>query len=1345
MRCLLVSYAEIGIVSTDHVVAFGRGLASLGWDVHIAALVLRARSTDFAFYTCAENGGLAPVDPGAERASFDIVHVWTPRGAIWDFIGRFHRLIGHALILHLEDDEDEVLKLVSRGRIRPDDAFDPESLQRLGLQNLSHPLLTRCLMACADGVTILSPELSGLVLPQTPCLQLTPPLDKFWFKQPARLQPDEREAVVVYAGGVHPAVADDFLELCKAVGLLAKKGRAVRLVRYGPPAQPTSLLRKGARLAGFLQDAGNFPQAALAPLLANASVLVQPGGPTLFNRRRFPAKIAPYLASGTPVVMPACYDWVGVRNGIQAVLFGGGGAAVIARAIETVLDAPDRGREMGEQAATFARGTFDSARCCKPLDAYYRSVLARPRAVPWQSIRGPRVGLPLWLAANPRRADRAFQGALTRFAAGESRRDPAAKADAARSRAETAPLVSVVVPNFNHRRFLQERLESIFAQTYPNLEIIFLDDGSTDGSLDYVRSLRSRFPLRILANETNSGSIFRQWQRGVNEAQGEFVWIAESDDRCRPELIERLMAVALRNPAIGLAYAQSLIIDESGRTIESLLDYTDEIDRQRWRQDFVNPGRDEAASYLVIRNTIPNASACLFRKSALLEAGLESIPLRVCGDWMAYARICERHDIAFVSETLNSYRRHGATARGMASLDGGIIAEMYAVQRFIMERFDVSPAAHEAACRTTYRELLHVVKRDPASRSFVDDSGLFDTACRLDPHLRERMAGPPSEKAPVMEVHLTDGVRPVQVHPRPYDTWRWTGVTVASCRGSASLVPITGTGLVALRRIRAREAATGNILWSAETAEDYRRIGVDGDAHRVGSRDTLEMFAWGRGAMLHLPIPGHVTAGESYELELEIRLAALPSYEPPDWPDRTLFTKKALFVVPHLELGGADRFNLDLIAQLTGRLDWEITVVTTRRSWDPWLREFRDLTSDVFMLHRFLAFEAYPAFIEYLIESRQPDVVYLSHSELGYRLLPWLKDAFPPLPVVDLVHVVMDDWKEGGFPRLSCRARPWLARTVATSQAVRRWLADNGADAETLEQVYTGIDAAHWTRSAELVETARERWRIPADQPVIVYAARFAPQKQPRLLPQIVESLEARGRSFVLLIVGEGPDRQWLEEHLCRGQAHSARMLGPVGPEAMRLVMSAADLLMLPSLSEGIALVLFEALSMGVVPVSTEVGGQRELVTPDCGVLLPADERLAGAMVESIDALLRDGPLRDRLSAVGRKRVREHFQLDQTGEQMNAIFRGAVRSGEAPLKARTSPANVGAVAGDLAELKAEDLGADAWNQRLREGGWLPRLVSFSAGLLRRSPLGRPFRKFELRYGTRVGRWLVRRR
>jgi glycosyltransferase involved in cell wall biosynthesis len=453
---------------------------------------------------------------------------------------------------------------------------------------------------------------------------------------------------------------------------------------------------------------------------------------------------------------------------------------------------------------------------------------------------------------------------------------------------------------------------------------------------------------------------------------------------------------------------------------------------------------------------------------------------------------------------------------------------------------------------------------------------------------------------------------------------------------------------------------------------------------------------------------------------------------------------RALLIVPHLELGGADSVNLDLLAQLTQRFDWETTVVTTRHSEDPWRQKFYDLTSDVFMLHRFLPFSAYPAFLSYLIESRQPDVVCLNHSELGYRLLPWLKEAFPTLPIIDLVHIVMDDWKDGGFPRLSCQSRPWLTRTVATSQALRRWLIVNGANGEAVDSLYTGIDAAHWTRSAELTETARERWKIPADRPAILYAARFAAQKQPRLLPEIVRELEARGRRFILLLVGDGPERTWLEEHLCKRHARSVRMLGPIDLDEMRLVMSASDLLLLPSREEGIALVLFEAMSMGAVPVATDVGGQRELVTPDCGVLLPFDERLGAAMVEALDALLKDESLRRRLAGAGRKRIEDHFRLDQTGEQLNAIFRGVMREQAAPLKARASPVDIGEIAGELAELQADNLAPETWEKQLREGRWLPVLASRIAELLRKSPLRLWFRRFEIRYGTRMGRWITRR-
>lgn len=451
---------------------------------------------------------------------------------------------------------------------------------------------------------------------------------------------------------------------------------------------------------------------------------------------------------------------------------------------------------------------------------------------------------------------------------------------------------------------------------------------------------------------------------------------------------------------------------------------------------------------------------------------------------------------------------------------------------------------------------------------------------------------------------------------------------------------------------------------------------------------------------------------------------------------------RALLLVPNLDLGGVDSFNLDWLAQLSRRFDWELTVVTTRYSEDPWQDRFYGLTSDVFMLHRFLPFDAYPAFLAYLIESRQPDIVCLTHSELGYRLLPWLKEAFPALPIVDLVHIVMGDWKDGGFPRYSCRSRPWLTRTVATSRAVQKWLISNGANGDAVDLVYTGIDAALWTRAAELTEDARERWKLPRDRQVILYAARFAAQKQPRRLPDIVAKLEARGRKFTLLLVGDGPERPWIEEHLCRGHPRTVRMIGPVDLDEMRLVMSASDLLMLPSQSEGIAIVLFEAMSMGVVPVATDVGGQGELLTGDCGMLLPFDERLNDAMAEALDALLTDEPLRRRLATAGRKRVEEQFRLEQMGAQMNALFRGVMRRGDAPLKARAMPSDMEGIAAELAKLQANDLEVDAWERQSREGRKLLRLVSLLAGWLRRSPLRFWFRRLEIRHGTRMGRWIV---
>ena len=103
------------------------------------------------------------------------------------------------------------------------------------------------------------------------------------------------------------------------------------------------------------------------------------------------------------------------------------------------------------------------------------------------------------------------------------------------------PVVSVIVPNYNHAQFLPSRLDSILGQTFADFEVIYLDDASTDNSERVIAPFLEDRRIRVIRNTVNSGSAFKQWNRGVREARGEYVWIAEADDSAEPTLLSRLV------------------------------------------------------------------------------------------------------------------------------------------------------------------------------------------------------------------------------------------------------------------------------------------------------------------------------------------------------------------------------------------------------------------------------------------------------------------------------------------------------------------------------------------------------------------------------------------------------------------------------------------------------------------------------------------------------------------------------------------------------------------------------------------------------------------------------------
>lgn len=219
-----------------------------------------------------------------------------------------------------------------------------------------------------------------------------------------------------------------------------------------------------------------------------------------------------------------------------------------------------------------------------------------------------------------------------------------------------SPRISVVVPNYNHGRFLPRRLESILNQSFADFEVLFLDDASTDNSMMVYEEYGTDPRIQLMQNSQNSGSPFKQWNKGIKHARGKYIWVAESDDYADPTLLRTLLNMIEGNPGTGVAYCQSWLVNEFDQITQRFDDYDSAVKGKRWQNGFACPGEKEIREHLAVRNTIPNASAVLFEREAFIKAGCAPEHLRLCGDWLTWVRLLMHCDIAFHPEPLNYFR-----------------------------------------------------------------------------------------------------------------------------------------------------------------------------------------------------------------------------------------------------------------------------------------------------------------------------------------------------------------------------------------------------------------------------------------------------------------------------------------------------------------------------------------------------------------------------------------------------------------------------------------------------------------------------------------------------------------
>lgn len=260
------------------------------------------------------------------------------------------------------------------------------------------------------------------------------------------------------------------------------------------------------------------------------------------------------------------------------------------------------------------------------------------------------------------------------------------------------PQVTVLIPNYNHEAFLRKRINSVIHQSYCNLEVYILDDYSNDNSIKIINEYKNFQSFQgVFVNERNSGSVFKQWEKGINLTRGKYLWIAESDDYADPDFLKEMVALAEKNPSAGLVFSDSYNVDAkdlvSGK-VSSKHPLLNKI--QELYQKFSKG--DEAALYFISDMLILNASSVLFNTEKLKSVvDFEELQAyKNCGDRFVYLSIYLNFDIVYLDKPLNYRRNHENNITKTNFSSGLIFKERIIIINYFFNKLKDRPEAEKA-------------------------------------------------------------------------------------------------------------------------------------------------------------------------------------------------------------------------------------------------------------------------------------------------------------------------------------------------------------------------------------------------------------------------------------------------------------------------------------------------------------------------------------------------------------------------------------------------------------------------------------------------------------------------
>jgi glycosyltransferase involved in cell wall biosynthesis len=261
--------------------------------------------------------------------------------------------------------------------------------------------------------------------------------------------------------------------------------------------------------------------------------------------------------------------------------------------------------------------------------------------------------------------------------------------------------VSVLLTCYNHLKHLPAALDGILGQTFSDYEVLALDDGSTDGSREWLKEREAEGQLRCIFNETNLGT-YATLNVGLAEAKGQFIAVLNDDDLWAPEKLARQVDMMDENPKIGLVHTGGWFIGDDGERLS---------DPRPLGFEFPRTHTGDVLALEILYNHII-ASSVLARRECFDSCGPFDPSFFGSGDWQMWLRIAQKFEIGYLDEPLTFYRIHAQNASHQRDRinedDARIRAWIASWQAQFSDRIAAEPELHAAfahnwACLGTER------------------------------------------------------------------------------------------------------------------------------------------------------------------------------------------------------------------------------------------------------------------------------------------------------------------------------------------------------------------------------------------------------------------------------------------------------------------------------------------------------------------------------------------------------------------------------------------------------------------------------------------------------------------